>query len=272
MKKKCILCESRNYKTLFEVNGANIKKCNKCGLTITQRKMEIDYKKYHRDTDYKILEIYFKNIFKTRYKIVHLFKKHPGKVLDVGCATGVNLNIYASRGWEVWGVEPSSSAMVAKKKGFKVLKTTFENASLPIKYFDLVILNHTLEHMDNPLKVLKKVNTILRKRGLVLIDVPNFGSLSAKLTNKRWKYILPNEHNYHFTRQTLESLLVAAGYEMVFSDSRSGMLEYANPLLEIWQSLVDRKKRFFANTLGFPGALVSTLLDMGTSITVVGRK
>src|SRR5260221_4358854 len=186
----------------------------------------MDYKKYHRDKTYLEEEKHFKNIFKTRYNIAKRFKQKAGRVLDIGASTGTMLDIFKKAGWETWGVEPSQSARIAKEKGHKILKSYFEKTKLPDNYFDLVIVNHTLEHVDDAIVVMKKIYKILNKTGVVLIDVPNAGGLGSRVLKDKWPYRLSEEHKYQFTRQSLASLYEKAGLEIKHYESRSGMFEF----------------------------------------------
>lgn len=270
--KKCILCGSKKYKKLFKIEKFEILKCKRCGLIRTEGEQRTLNKNYHGDEVYETFEKLFRNMYQKRVNLISKFKKNPGKVLDIGASTGTMLEIFKDAGWEVWGVEPSKSAKVAKTKGIKIFQKTFEKTTPPKSYFDVVILNHTLEHMSNPPLVLKKVKTLLKKEGVVFVDVPNFGSLSATIMGKRWPFILPEEHIFHFTHKTLRRVLEKAGFKVKYWRTQSGLLECANPLFEVFYSLATFKKRFFTNLLGFPGALLVTLLNRGASLSMIGKK
>jgi SAM-dependent methyltransferase len=270
--KKCVLCKSTEYKKLFDIKQFSLLKCKKCGLVRTRGQQTISYHHYHRDEVYKDFEKLFKNIYQKRVNIIIKFKKQPGRVLDVGTSTGTMLEIFKDAGWEVWGVEPSESAKIARKRGVKILRTTFEKAKLPKNYFDVVILNHTLEHMENPIIVLKKAKMLLKNKGIILVDVPNFGGLSAKILKERWPFILPREHLFHFTPETLRKILEKTGFKVIHWQTQSGIFECANPFFEIFYSLTTFKKRFLANILGFPGALIATLANCGASLSMIGQK
>ncbi len=231
----------------------------------------MNYKKYHRDKTYEENESHFKNIFTTRFVIAERYAKR-GRVLDIGASTGVMLDVFRKNKWETWGVEPSESAKIAKEKGHKIIKNYFEKAVLPTNYFNLVIMNHTLEHLDNPVLVLKKVRMILKRDGAVLIDVPNAGGLASRLMGNRWPYRLPKEHKHQFTKKSLTEVFNKAGFDAVFFKSRSGIFEFYNPIVEIWESLIGRKKRFFTNLFNIPYDTFVTMLNSGDSMTLVGKK
>jgi SAM-dependent methyltransferase len=231
----------------------------------------MNYKKYHRDKTYLEEEEHFKNIFQTRFAIVNRYKK-GGRILDIGASTGTMLNIFKGHNWETWGVEPSESALRAKEKKHKIIKKYFEDAKLPQNYFDAVIMNHTLEHMKKPEKVLEKVYRILKPGGVLLVDVPNAGGLASKILKDKWPYKLPNEHVSQFTRNSLKEIFEKAGFDVIHFESRSGIFEFANPIKEIWEALIHGKKRFFTDLINIPYDIFVTFFDVGDSMSMVGRK
>lgn len=231
----------------------------------------MEYKNYHRDSDYQKFEPMFRNIFMKRFNLINKYVK-KGRVLDIGCSIGTMLQIFEENGWQVWGVEPSKSAQSATAKGYRVIRNYFEKADLPRHYFDLIILNHTLEHMDNPTGVLQKVNILLKKKGIVFVDVPNAGGLSARVLGKYWPFLSPEEHKHQFTRKNLEKVFKETGFKILHFESRSGIFEHASPLLELWQALISLKKRFFTDLVMLPYSLIITLLNSGDSMSLIGQK
>ena len=137
---------------------------------------------------------------------------------------------------------------------------------MPVNYFDLIILNHTLEHLDDPSEVLKKIKLILKPEGIIYVDVPNAGSLSAKLLGKRWPYLLPKEHKWQYTRASLGKLLESVGLRVVHWESRSGIFEYALPFQELY------RKRFLLDILTSPYALIASTFRMGDSMSFIAIK
>lgn len=267
---KCIACNG-NLRHFGKSGNHAIYICNKCGLGATSDFFS-QTGNYHRDDVYISETSQFKNIFTRR---VNLILKHigKGKVLEIGSSTGVFLGLLKEKGFEVLGIEPSkSTAGFANKKGINTLKTTFEEEKIASSSFDLVIMNHVLEHMEDPVAVLEKAKRVLKTGGLVFIDVPNFASLSAKLWGVNWRYLLPNEHKFHFTPQSLDKLLEKAGLKIIYWEATSGVWDYASPLQELWQSLKNRKKRFFVNFLTLIPTLFISKFKMGTGLIMIARK
>ncbi|KKQ91796.1 MAG: Methylase involved in ubiquinone/menaquinone biosynthesis [Microgenomates group bacterium GW2011_GWC1_39_7b] len=240
--------------------------------------MGTNYNNYHRDTDYIENERLFRNIFLKRFNIIWphfahstLLRASRGKVLDIGCSNGVFLDICKERGWQTFGVEPSESGMTAERKGHKISRIYFEKSSFPDNSFDLVIMNHTLEHVDDADLILKKIHRILKKGGILYVDVPNAGGLGSKIMGDKWTLKLPNEHNYQFTKDSLSKKIINAKFKIIHFESRSGLFEFANPLSELWQSFSIFKKRFFVNILFLPYSFLATLLNMGDSMSIIAK-
>lgn len=268
---KCLACK-RGVK-LFSKQGKDlIYQCLNCGFGFT-KSSDRQKKHYHRDENYIRQEEQFANIFKKRTQIIQKFYPQPGRVLEIGSSTGLMLQILKKLGWQVLGIEISpKAAEFAKKRGVPTIMTHFETTKLTEEYFDIIILNHTLEHLENPVKVLGKVNTVLKDGGVLFIDVPNFGGLSARILRGKWSYLLPEEHKWHFTLNSLKIILQRNNFQVVYSESASGIWDYQNPYLEIWQALTGFKKRFFPDILTALPTLIISKLNQGSGLIIVAQK
>lgn len=267
---KCISCGAV-LKVLGEVQGFTIYKCPVCGLGKTEG-LRTDYQNYHRDANYIVEEKQFKNIFSKRVHLITKYK-NAGKVLDIGSSTGAMLSLFKDKGWEVQGIEPSkTSSKKAEDSGIPTLSTTFEKADIKNFAYDVVIMNHVLEHVQNPLEFLKMANKLLKKDGIILIDIPNFGGFSASLFGANWQYILPKEHIWHFTNISLKNILEKSGFKISFQETHSGVWGYGNPLEELADSLFGAKKRFFTNAFTAIPSWFISMFGMGSGLTIVAKK
>lgn len=267
----CFIC---NEKTNFLGSSGHYKisVCPQCGLGITNNP-NLQISKYHRDNEYEQESDQFKNIFQRRVNIINSLGIKPGKALEIGSSTGLLLSLLKENGWDVNGVEISpQAAEFAEKRGVKTIHTPVEKLTLPAGTFDLVILNHTLEHLQNPKEVLEKLHDLLIDDGVLLIDVPNFGSLSARIFKTSWFALLPEEHYWHFTFNSLSRLLHSSGFKVLKRTSPSGIWDYGNPLAEVVQSFIGFKKRFFMNIFTSLPNLIVTLINQGATLTVVAKK
>ncbi len=267
--KNCLICSGEN-RFFILTSEFKIYKCNNCGLGYTKN-LSAQNKSYHRDENYLAEEDLFKNIFQKRIKIIKRFL-HKGAVLEIGCSTGLMLFLLQEEGFKVMGVEPSkSSAKAAQEKGIKVLNNFFEKVKLRSK-FDLILLNHTLEHLNNPVEVIGKLAQLNSKNGFLYIDLPNFNSLSLKLLKGNWPHLLPKEHLWHFTDKSLSLLLSKFGYKIVYVEKSSGIWDLNNPTKEIFTAFFNMKKRLFNELITALPSLIVSRLSMGSDLMVIAKK
>ncbi|MDO8619131.1 MAG: class I SAM-dependent methyltransferase [Candidatus Daviesbacteria bacterium] len=267
--KKCRICHSEIV--LFTEKGkSKIYKCTNCGFGFTED-LNTQTGQYHRDETYIEEEGLFKNIFLKRVKIITNFIK-KGRVLEVGCSTGLMLSILKSMGWEALGVEISAkSANIARGRGVEVITKPFEEVEFTGQ-FDVIIFNHTLEHVADPVLVIKKSAQLLKNKGILYIDLPNFGSFSAQVQKGDWPLLLPNEHLWHFTPPALKKLLARENLEVVFSEMASGIWDLDNPILELLIATTQFKKRFFTELITAIPSLLFTKIGLGSDLMVIARK
>ncbi len=144
------------------------------------------------------------------------------RVLEIGCAEGYfaeNL-----RPCEYWGVELEDAvATKAREKLTRVLTGSFEECynQLPDHYFDLVVVNDVIEHMDDPDRFLKAIKTKLVPNGSIVGSVPNVryvNVLFELLVLKDWRYrdagVLDRTHQRFFTEKSLRRSLRDNGFQV----------------------------------------------------------
>lgn len=153
--------------------------------------------KAHSSSYIKFNRIYnlVKNEFRPNFK---------GKVLEIGCGTGIGLSIFKENGWSVLGVEPSETASKIAKNLYNidVINSTFdENILHLIGKVDIVILSHVLEHLTEPNKMIELMKLVMSENGIIYIEVPN---LLKPLMSKCY---FSFEHLNYFTPNTLKNLL-----------------------------------------------------------------
>jgi 2-polyprenyl-3-methyl-5-hydroxy-6-metoxy-1,4-benzoquinol methylase len=201
-----------------------IVECLNCGLIyVNPQPSEGDLKKIYGNgyfdgsdhADYLTEKELYVPRFQERLRQINSFIK-KGKLLDIGCAVGYFLEAAREEGWRSFGVEISSFASKhSRDSGFDVFTGTLEEARYPDQHFDVVTLWHVLEHMEDPSGCLKEIHRILRKSGLIAIEVPNIGSKRFKKLRENWDQLKPHEHLYYFTLGVLRKMAERAGFETV---------------------------------------------------------
>jgi 2-polyprenyl-3-methyl-5-hydroxy-6-metoxy-1,4-benzoquinol methylase len=107
-----------------------------------------------------------------------------GKALEMGCFTGDFTELIADRYADLTVIEASDELITAARARLGTRATfvhaTFETVDVPARY-DAVFLVHTLEHLDDPVSVLRRVNGWLSDRGRLFIVVPNANAASRQI-------------------------------------------------------------------------------------------
>jgi SAM-dependent methyltransferase len=159
-----------------------------------------------------------------RKKIVSMLKRfsQSGRILDLGCGSGHQLDGLIGKPHEPWGIE-ISRALAEKAnqlfslRGGRCIQSDALNgmASMPDEFFDCIIMHSYLEHEIKPREVCDAAFCCLKPGGHVIIKVPNHASWNRQLRKKKWcGYRFPDHVNY-FTPCSLVGLLEDSGFTIV---------------------------------------------------------
>lgn len=157
----------------------------------------------------------------------------PGNLLELGSHTGEFTRKLTARFSDITCVEASAEAVSAAKArlgdGVRIVQSTFETVTLD-RRFDHIVLTHVLEHLDDPVGVLKRVNDEwLSDAGRLFLVCPNGNAASRQIAVRmglisHHAAITPAErehgHRITYTLDTLERDARAAGLKIVH---RSGI-------------------------------------------------
>lgn len=179
------------------------------------------------------------------YEKVSSHVKGNAKILDVGCGNA-NFSGYLKKikKLHITGIELSEKmARNAKKRLDKVIVGNIEDDNFIIKQgkFDQILLMDILEHTFNPELVLRKVKTYLKKKGQILVTLPNIANwrVRADLLMGKFEYsesgILDNGHIRFFTSKTALKLFEQCGFEVEVSDR---VCTFPNIILKLQNKLV----------------------------------
>ncbi|MHB8134989.1 MAG: class I SAM-dependent methyltransferase [Anaerolineaceae bacterium] len=160
--------------------------------------------------------------YQTYKEIINKLKKlksEKGKLLEVGSGQGGFLKVCQTGGWNVYGVDISDEC-VNYTKSENEIKNIFSGdligAGFEENQFDVVIMNHLIEHLTEPLKYLylNEINRILKPSGLISISTPNIDSLSVKVFRRYWQALFVPLHLTLFSHDTLSHMLQKTGYSL----------------------------------------------------------
>jgi 2-polyprenyl-3-methyl-5-hydroxy-6-metoxy-1,4-benzoquinol methylase len=136
---------------------------------------------------------------------MYLERDKAGKLLDVGCGNGRFMRLMRQSGWEVEGVDfdPRAVEQAARVHGLKVHLGDLTSVGLPDEHCDAITMNHVIEHVPDPVMLLRECRRVLRRRGRLVATTPNTKSHGAQLLGAEWRGLEPPRHLFLFSPQTL---------------------------------------------------------------------
>lgn len=148
-----------------------------------------------------------------------------GRVVDVGCSTGLLVRILRDRGYQAMGIElnPRSAEWGRTHYGVQILAAPVERCGFEPGSLDAVVMTDVLEHTRNPRRCISEIGRLLGPGGLVLVTVPDIRSLEsryqlmlARLLGRDWiwKSCQIPYHVWEFTRATAEACFTSAGFRV----------------------------------------------------------
>ncbi|KKS90508.1 MAG: Methyltransferase type 12 [Candidatus Gottesmanbacteria bacterium GW2011_GWA2_47_9] len=219
---KCYLCGATT-RFYLKKNGYMIYRCDSCGLARTELNQQYDsflaeqynkgyftgdlsrgaYINYKEDKPFIIRNM--------RKFLAEIKKVKPrGKLLEVGCAMGFFVEIALKAGYDAYGFDPSDYAVdnAVKLNGdTRIKRGNISSVEYPAESFDVIALFDVFEHLGDPRRDLRKLFSLLKKDGIIIIATGDTESTAAKILGRRWTFYIPPQHLFFFNRQTLTTLL-----------------------------------------------------------------
>jgi len=287
---RCPLCRADNTELKFpatefeQVVGTNVQfrctsptlaqhglivRCLECGMIYASPQLEVGdlihaYREV-QDPEYlqqrRSREILFTGLLSE----VQRFIEPPGRLLDIGCYTGIFLETAAEAGWNVEGIEPSDWASgIARQAGpWVVQNCSLQDADLVSGTYDVISMWDVIEHLPLPCEALDRCAQALRPGGILALSTHFLDSLVARLMGTRYPFLM-DMHPVHFTRRTMRLALANAGFEVLSVNWhwRTVMLDY---LLERLSLVIPFSSPVFRLLLRLP-----TVRDRSVTVGGVG--
>ena len=135
--------------------------------------------------------------------------------MDAGCGTGAFLNEMRNSGWGITGLEPDETARKNAIELFNINPLPSNKIfDLPPQSFDAITMWHVLEHVHQLQEYLAQLKKLLTKNGRLFIAVPNYTSYDAQHYNQYWAAYDVPRHLYHFSPQSIKTLMAAHGLQV----------------------------------------------------------
>ena len=198
--------------------------CSECGLVRLGKLPTVSEAypaEYYGKADKKFLPIFEglshrpPVLLETAERLAHELAAQEGRspdVLDVGCGRGYFLKRLRKAGWGCAGIDIPSSPIPDSEVGMDCRSGDASSLPWPDRSFDLVVINHVLEHVADPWLACREAARVLRHGGIFYVGVPNFGSWQSQVFGGSWFPLEIPRHLFHFTPDTLSMILSASGF------------------------------------------------------------
>lgn len=277
--KECPICREQVLQPFLEAKDYTVSQqqfsllsCGNCSLVLTQdvpAQEEIgpyyQSQQYisHSDTRKGIVNQLYHGVRKiTLASKRKLISRHTGMLngtlLDIGCGTGAFLHQMKTAGWNITGLEPDDTARANALSLYGIhALPSHELYQLPAGSYDAITLWHVLEHVHQLNAYIKTIQQLLKPGGTLFIAVPNYTSADAAHYGKYWAAYDVPRHLYHFSPQSMKTLLRNYGLQvkaikpMWFDSVYVSMLseQYkngkSNLLSALWQGFYSNVKALF---------------------------
>ena len=223
----CLCLQKAACQVAFTKHGFDFVSCTGCGLLFvdprpTPQALETFYRK--SESEHLKLEMLERTrsarqdrIFAPRAKwIATELRPSGGRLLDVGCGNGIFLELFSGRsGWEVLGLDPSPEAVDrCRDKGIHAIQGTIETFD-DANQFDVITLWEVLEHVFDPLAVLRRCRDLVGPDGVLVLTTPNVGGFDYLVLGADSTNILAPVHLNYFDPRSLRAMLEMVGFTRI---------------------------------------------------------
>ena len=232
IKKRCILCKNEKFRLISKKTRDSKKhqiiRCLKCNhIQLFPIPTLIDEKKFYDENlqDKSINDIgSIKRARRKmmpdnirRYQFIKKIIPKKSRVLEIGSGHGFFLEIMKTNGFDIIGYDISKEKRKYSKKITDVPVYDINiNEKIPAdNKFDIVVLFHTLEHITEPITLLKNIKKLLKPKGKILIEVPNSDDFHLKLNKFYKEFYWERAHIHYFNPKILKNVIRKSGFKNI---------------------------------------------------------
>lgn len=172
------------------------------------------------------------------------------RALDVGCGRALTLYFLREKfSWDVQGTQVSASAHAFATETLKVPVFLGELPAMPAgPPFQVASMFHVLEHLPDPVAYLRDLHRRLAPGGALVIEVPNAGGFSARISGSRWLGWDVPHHLCHFDLDSLREILSKNGFRV--DETKQWSAEFGPfMVLQSGLSLIFRRRDYLLGLL-----------------------
>jgi 2-polyprenyl-3-methyl-5-hydroxy-6-metoxy-1,4-benzoquinol methylase len=203
-------------------------RCRRCRLLCLEPMPTLDTIERHyaakfENGNYKALLTFSEQYRRVYRDYVSWMRRHVqltgARSLDVGCFTGELVATMLDAGADAHGVElqPEAVAIAQQRLPNRVFEINIDSGSGPFadQSLDVVTMMAVIEHVQEPLKLLRRVRSLLKGGGWLFLETPNASSWPAMTTGRFWPLLAPVEHLHLFSKPAIRHALAQADFELV---------------------------------------------------------
>jgi len=264
-------CESSLATTSLQLPEGKLKRCPSCGQLLsacTASRFEASMQEFDvpegtlpSERDAKRLH---DRVGSNLHQAATLLGKPTSelKLLDVGCSSGSLLHVASDLGYRVTGVEPATqAAATAQNAGFEIFNGLLHEANFPDNSFDIITLYEVIEHLTDPLSLVREAHRILKPGGLFLIGTGNVDSWTVTALGPKWEYFSIDSHGGHISFFTPASIrLMAEKTDFLVEGIQAKRVCLAERNSE--PAILYRSKKLFAELMALPARWFNKGHDM----------
>jgi 2-polyprenyl-3-methyl-5-hydroxy-6-metoxy-1,4-benzoquinol methylase len=219
----CALCHADDPRAVYRQDEWLVVRCRGCGHCYTdprptpQRLASYYNRDYFDDPSLFPDQQFALAVAPRRAMDVESYVQRRGSLLEIGAGHGAFLASMQRRGWEVHGIDFAPAAVEQARRRYQLaLFCGAPEDYQPSGLFDAICLFQCLEHLPDPVHVLRYCRAWLVRGGVLVIEVPHADSVDMKFSADRTRlsYDLPR-HLHHFTPAILQRLLVREGFDVL---------------------------------------------------------
>ena len=138
-------------------------------------------------------------------------------VLDIGCGFGESLVYHRARGTTAVGIEPDSNVQEsARLNGLRIESGLFSASKFIGEKFDFVSMDQVIEHVPDPITVLREIGKVLKPNGKIILTTPNGHGWGVSVFGRKWINWHVPYHLHFFSSESMKMAAVSAGYRVEF--------------------------------------------------------
>jgi 2-polyprenyl-3-methyl-5-hydroxy-6-metoxy-1,4-benzoquinol methylase len=139
------------------------------------------------------------------------------RILDVGCGNGNRLRELQELGFhDLTGIDPFLREQLVDPEGkLELLQASIGQLDDMIEKFEVIMFNHSFEHMEGPAEVLRHASRLLRPHGVLLIRIPLAESWAWRTYGGEWTQLDAPRHLHLYSRSGMAALANRAGFKLL---------------------------------------------------------